>query len=43
MFEKTRAFSRGISRGNGGPTIAWFKDPDGNFLSVVHAESQAQR
>ncbi len=25
---------RGISRG-GGPTIAWFKDPAGNFLSVV--------
>ena len=25
---------RGIMRGNG-PTIAWFKDPDGNILSVV--------
>ncbi len=25
---------RGIFRG-GGPTIAWFKDPAGNFLSVV--------
>jgi catechol 2,3-dioxygenase-like lactoylglutathione lyase family enzyme len=25
----------GIARGNGGPTIAWFKDPAGNFLSVV--------
>ena len=26
---------KGISRGNGGPTIAWFKDPAGNILSVV--------
>jgi catechol 2,3-dioxygenase-like lactoylglutathione lyase family enzyme len=26
--------SRGIFRG-GGPTIAWFKDPAGNFLSVL--------
>jgi catechol 2,3-dioxygenase-like lactoylglutathione lyase family enzyme len=28
--------SRGISRGNG-PTIAWFKDPSGNILSVLEA------
>jgi catechol 2,3-dioxygenase-like lactoylglutathione lyase family enzyme len=27
---------RGISRGNG-PTIAWFKDPSGNILSVLEA------
>ncbi len=27
---------RGIMRGNG-PTIAWFKDPAGNFLSVLEA------
>ncbi len=29
--------AKGISRGgpHGGPTIAWFKDPAGNFLSVV--------
>ena len=26
---------RGISRGPKGPTIAWFKDPAGNILSVV--------
>jgi predicted enzyme related to lactoylglutathione lyase len=26
---------KGIARGNG-PTIAWFKDPAGNILSVVH-------
>jgi hypothetical protein len=25
---------KGIMRGNG-PTIAWFKDPAGNILSVV--------
>lgn len=27
--------AKGISRGNGGPDIAWFKDPAGNILSVV--------
>ena len=26
---------RGIHRGSDGPTIAWFKDPAGNILSVV--------
>lgn len=26
---------RGIMRGGPGPTIAWFKDPAGNILSVV--------
>lgn len=26
---------KGIARSNGGPTIAWFKDPAGNFLSVL--------
>ena len=29
---------RGIFRGAGGPTIAWFKDPAGNILSVLEAE-----
>ena len=28
---------RGIFR-NGGPTIAWFKDPAGNILSVLEVE-----
>jgi len=30
---------RGIAKGGPGrgPTIAWFKDPDGNFLSVMSA------
>ena len=26
---------RGIARGDGGPNIAWFKDPAGNILSVL--------
>jgi catechol 2,3-dioxygenase-like lactoylglutathione lyase family enzyme len=25
----------GIARGTGGPLIAWFRDPAGNFLSVL--------
>ena len=29
---------RGIARGPKGPTIAWFKDPAGNILSVVEAK-----
>lgn len=27
--------ARGISRHNGGPPIAWFKDPAGNIFSVI--------
>jgi predicted enzyme related to lactoylglutathione lyase len=27
--------AKGIHRGPGGPTIAWFKDPAGNILSVM--------
>ena len=27
--------AKGISRENGGPMIAWFKDPSGNILSVL--------
>jgi len=26
---------KGISHGNGGPNIAWFKDPAGNILSII--------
>ena len=26
---------RGVSRNEGGPPIAWFKDPDGNVLSLT--------
>jgi predicted enzyme related to lactoylglutathione lyase len=31
---------RGIMRGNG-PTIAWFKDPAGNILSVLEREQSS--
>ena len=37
-FEQYEGFDqdeRGIARGNG-PDIAWFKDPAGNILSVLH-------
>ena len=40
QFEKYDGFDqdeKGISRGNG-PDIAWFKDPAGNVLSVLHNE-----
>jgi predicted enzyme related to lactoylglutathione lyase len=32
--------AKGISRNNGGPTIAWFKDPAGNILSVLNANGK---
>lgn len=35
--ESLKTDAKGISRGNGGPTIAWFKDPDGNILSVLES------
>lgn len=28
---------RGVARGNGGPLIAWFRDPAGNVLSVIQS------
>jgi catechol 2,3-dioxygenase-like lactoylglutathione lyase family enzyme len=37
-FERYDGFDqdeRGISRGGGGPPIAWFKDPAGNILAVL--------
>ncbi|MBJ7331668.1 MAG: VOC family protein [Solirubrobacteraceae bacterium] len=33
-YEGSGQDAKGISRGNG-PTIAWFKDPAGNILSVL--------
>ena len=27
-----------ISRGNGGPAVAWFKDPAGNILSLMESK-----
>jgi catechol 2,3-dioxygenase-like lactoylglutathione lyase family enzyme len=37
-FERYEGFGqdeRGISRGEDGPPIAWFKDPAGNILAVL--------
>jgi catechol 2,3-dioxygenase-like lactoylglutathione lyase family enzyme len=37
-FERYEGFEqdeKGISRGGGGPQIAWFKDPAGNVLAVM--------
>ena len=37
-FERYDGFDqdeKGISRAEGGPSIAWFKDPAGNILSVL--------
>jgi predicted enzyme related to lactoylglutathione lyase len=37
-FERYEGFDqdeKGIARGGDGPTIAWFKDPAGNILSVL--------
>lgn len=31
---------KGICRGNGGPNIAWFKDPSGNIISVLETKEQ---
>jgi predicted enzyme related to lactoylglutathione lyase len=36
QYEGTDA--KGINRGDEGPAIAWFKDPFGNFLSVLEGE-----
>lgn len=33
-YPELKTDEKGISRGNG-PTIAWFKDPAGNIISVV--------
>jgi catechol 2,3-dioxygenase-like lactoylglutathione lyase family enzyme len=34
IYQDESTDERGISRGNG-PDICWFKDPDGNVLSVL--------
>ena len=33
--EYLKTDEKGISKDNGGPSIAWFKDPAGNILSVI--------
>ncbi|MFD5318564.1 VOC family protein [Streptomyces sp. NPDC127098] len=35
------ADARGVHRGQGGPPIAWFRDPAGNFLSVLEQPSRS--
>jgi catechol 2,3-dioxygenase-like lactoylglutathione lyase family enzyme len=34
-YEGAGQDEKGISRGKGGPPIAWFKDPAGNILAVL--------
>jgi catechol 2,3-dioxygenase-like lactoylglutathione lyase family enzyme len=34
-YDQLKTDAKGIARGNGGPTIAWFTDPAGNILSVL--------
>ena len=34
-LEELLAFERGVHRDDQGPAIAWFKDPAGNFVSVL--------
>lgn len=34
-----RTDAKGISRGEEGPAIAWFRDPAGNILSVLEEEN----
>lgn len=40
--EQLKTDSKGISR-NGGPNIAWFKDPAGNILSVLQQEHEPEK
>ena len=37
--EGARTDAKGIARDPNGPAIAWFKDPAGNFLSVLQSPS----
>ena len=37
LYPELKTDEKGIVRGNG-PTIAWFRDPAGNILSVLDAE-----
>jgi hypothetical protein len=39
QYEGTDA--QGINRGDQGPAIAWFKDPFGNFLSVLEGDTSS--
>ena len=33
--ENLKTDKKGIMSGGAGPTIAWFKDPAGNFISII--------
>ena len=35
QYEEFETDEKGVARGEGMPTIAWFKDPAGNVLSVL--------
>ncbi len=37
-YEGTAQDERGISRGEQGPPIAWFRDPAGNIISVLQLD-----
>src|ERR1700712_1035375 len=37
IYEDFGQDERGVSRNEGGPPIAWFRDPAGNILSVLEA------
>ena len=38
QYDGVEQDEKGIARGDQGPTIAWFKDPFGNILSVHEAQ-----
>jgi catechol 2,3-dioxygenase-like lactoylglutathione lyase family enzyme len=38
-YDGIESDERGVVRGGDGPTIAWFKDPAGNILSVLEEPS----
>ncbi len=38
IYEGFGQDERGVSRNEGGPPIAWFRDPAGNILAVLEAE-----
>jgi predicted enzyme related to lactoylglutathione lyase len=37
-FPNLKTDKKGIARGGDGPSIAWFKDPAGNILSVLEVK-----
>jgi catechol 2,3-dioxygenase-like lactoylglutathione lyase family enzyme len=41
LYEGFGQDERGVSRNEGGPPIAWFRDPAGNILSVLEISSSS--